>query len=392
MGQSGQNKKALSIPEVSIIIPMYNVECYIGECLQSLLSQTYGNYEILCVDDGSDDHTVEIVREYMASDERIRLYEQPHCGRAGVARNFGIEKAKGDYFLFLDSDDFFENRMLECVLDKIKQDDAEICLFGARKYFDDTKKFKKYNAIYSDYIPEEIPFEGRSYGYIFNVCSASPWNKLFKKSLIDEYQIRFMPLHRCNDVFFVYFAMAVARRITILNEVFVNYRQSSNSLQATNDRSPWDWYEALCELRRRLKECGLYEDVEQSFMNYCLGLSLYNLNSLKTSAVFCQFYERAKKEFFEDLGLFAYDHTKYYSVNEQKCKQLEEIRQYDVGTYLFNENVNLRNEKNNWNLCANRAKKELKETKECTTYKLGQGLLFIPKKVKAAIKKEQKSS
>ena len=96
------NKK----PEVSVVVPAYNVEEYIGQCLKSILKQTFENIEILCIDDGSRDRTVDIIREYMAKDGRIRLLEQEHQ-YAGAARNAGIDASRGAYLLFWDADDFF---------------------------------------------------------------------------------------------------------------------------------------------------------------------------------------------------------------------------------------------------------------------------------------------
>lgn len=99
--------------DISVIIPVYNVEKYIDQCLDSLQAQSFDNFEVICVDDGSLDHTVDRIREHMKTDPRIRLIEMPHCGLAGVMRNEGIKRAEGKYCLFLDGDDFFERDMLK---------------------------------------------------------------------------------------------------------------------------------------------------------------------------------------------------------------------------------------------------------------------------------------
>ena len=95
-------------PDVSVIIPMYNLEKFIGQCLDSLKEQSWRDFEVICVDDGSGDSTCDIVKEYMDSDGRIRLVSMPHCGRAGIMRNEGLKHARGEYCLFLDGDDFFD--------------------------------------------------------------------------------------------------------------------------------------------------------------------------------------------------------------------------------------------------------------------------------------------
>lgn len=296
----GRNKRT----EISVIIPTYNVEKYIDQCLDSLQLQTFDNFEVLCVDDGSDDQTRERIREHGKADSRIRLIEMPHCGLAGVMRNEGIRQAKGEYCLFLDGDDFFEPEMLEHSLRKAREDDADICMFDARMYYEATKTYKKSNVILkTEYIPEQIPFEGKSFPYIFNIGTGCPWTKLIRKSLIDENYIEFMALPRFNDVYFVFLTLALAKRVTILQEVLVNYRQIPTSLQANNTKTPWDWYDSLKTLREKLLELGIYSEVETSFRNLAFGVSIYNLCSLKSGESFCQVYDRMKAEFFEEFDL-----------------------------------------------------------------------------------------
>ena len=95
---------------VSVIIPTFNVEKYVEQCLRSLLEQTFCEFEVICVDDGSSDDTIEIIKRIQAEDDRICLIEKEHCGRAGVMRNIGLEEAKGQYCLFLDADDFLKKK------------------------------------------------------------------------------------------------------------------------------------------------------------------------------------------------------------------------------------------------------------------------------------------
>ena len=163
---------------VSVIIPTFNVEKYVEQCLRSLLEQTFREFEVICVDDGSSDGTIEIIKRIQAEDDRICLIEKEHCGRAGVMRNIGLEEARGEYCLFLDADDFFEKEMIDRVLTKIREDQADICLFDARLYNETTKKYKDIDYILQkDYLPEILPFEGRTFPYIFNVFEYGIYTK-----------------------------------------------------------------------------------------------------------------------------------------------------------------------------------------------------------------------
>ena len=360
----GRNKRT----EISVIIPTYNVEKYIDQCLDSLQSQTFDNFEVLCVDDGSDDQTRERIREYGKADSRIRLIEMPHCGLAGVMRNEGIRQAKGDYCLFLDGDDFFEPEMLEHSLRKAREDDADICMFDARMYYEATKTYKKSDVILkTEYIPEQIPFEGKSFPYIFNIGTGCPWTKLIKKSLIDENHIEFMALPRFNDVYFVFLTLALAKRVTILQEVLVNYRQIPTSLQANNTKTPWDWYDSLKTLREKLLELGIYSEVESSFRNLAFGVSIYNLCSLKSGESFCQVYERMKKEFFEEFDLVDFKEEDCYSYNSKKYEIYRNMMQCTAGEYLFLEVQKLKEEKSYW---VTRAKNTEKKNQQYSLIKI----------------------
>ena len=144
------------IPDVSIIIPTYNVEKYIEQCLKSLFAQKYKNFEIICVDDGSDDQTVFIIKKYMRLNKRIRLYELPHCGKAGIMRNLGIEKAEGEYCLFLDGDDFFEPELVGDTLKRIREDKSDICLFDARLYYEKSGRCLRKHGYKQDEVYERL--------------------------------------------------------------------------------------------------------------------------------------------------------------------------------------------------------------------------------------------
>lgn len=371
-------------PDISVIIPTYNVEKYIEECIDSLRKQTWENFEIICVDDGSTDKTVEILQDYEKEDKRIKVLSMEHCGLAGVMRNKGIQIARGEYCLFLDGDDFFESEMLEHSLKKAREDDADICLFDARLYNEKSKKYKKIDyIIQKDYIPDKIPFEGKTNPYLFNITTGCPWSKLIRKKLIDDNHIRYMELPRSNDVYFIFLAMALASRITVLEEVFVNYRQSGTSLQANNARTPLDWYTAMKTLKEKLIELDLYKEVETSFRNLVFGVGIYNLCSLKTAEAFGQVYTKIKQDFLKEFDLEEFREEECYSYNRQKYEIYLKIRQYDIQEYLFNELQEMKS----WRGRALKAEREVEKIRKSTTLKAGEMLLYVPKKIKKSLKK-----
>ena len=128
-------------PIVSVIIPVYNAEKFLKQCLNSVISQTLKEIEIICVDDGSTDNTNAILKAFSEKDQRITVIHQQNAG-AGAARNNGLRRAKGKYLSFLDADDFFEKTMLERAVSKIEEDQAEFVVFRCNQYLEDQKKFK----------------------------------------------------------------------------------------------------------------------------------------------------------------------------------------------------------------------------------------------------------
>ena len=123
----------MSKPDISIIVPVYNVERYLDECLDSLLEQTHRNIEIICVNDGSTDSSLRILERRASEDGRIRVISQENAGVAH-SRNIALDAAQGDYVLFVDSDDYIDVRTCELLLSNAHETDADIVVFGGKTF------------------------------------------------------------------------------------------------------------------------------------------------------------------------------------------------------------------------------------------------------------------
>jgi len=134
-------------PEISVIVPVYNVEKYVGECLESLLNQTFSNIEIICVNDGSTDNSSAVLKHYAEKDSRIIIIDQKNGGLS-AARNAGLAYAAGKYILFLDSDDFITDNTLEKLYGTSEKENLDILYFGVQNYFENTNS--KNENIYED--------------------------------------------------------------------------------------------------------------------------------------------------------------------------------------------------------------------------------------------------
>lgn len=258
----------MSEPQVSVIIPVHNAQPYLKQCLDSILAQTLEDIEIICVNDDSTDGSAELLRAYAAQDKRIEVISVAcHC--AGKARNIGLKRAKGTYLSFLDSDDFFEPKMLEKATEALNETGADVVVYGSWIYDNDLAKDieAKWN-LRNELLPDANTFSWKDMpGSIFNAFGNYTWNKLFRSSMIFESGIRFQEIARTNDLFFTCCALIEARSITTLEEAYVHYRvNSSTSLQATNDKTPTVFLEAFKELRRYIERKDITKEVNASYL------------------------------------------------------------------------------------------------------------------------------
>ncbi len=165
----------------SIIIPVYNVEPYLRECLDSVLQQSFADWEAICVNDGSTDNSAAILEEYAVKDGRIKVVNQSNAGTA-TARNTGMRIARGDYLVFLDSDDWLESHSLQTIAEKLKGE--EVLCFSGRRFIEYTRKYHA-----PDALPEKLYESGMAY---YNENALLPRDFAFVCVVLRAYQRRFL--------------------------------------------------------------------------------------------------------------------------------------------------------------------------------------------------------
>lgn len=310
--------------KISVILPVYNVEKYLRQCLDTIIGQTLKEIEILCVDDGSTDNSAKILEEYAQKDQRVKVFTQKNAG-AGAARNLGLRHASGKYLSFLDSDDFFEPDMLEEAYEQAERYEAEMVVFRSNQYLTEKDEYKETPwTLRKQELPPYAPFGRRQMtDNIFKVFVGWAWDKLFLKSFIDEKNITFQEQRTSNDLFFVFSAVATARKIAIVDKVLAHQRRDAkDSLSKTREKSWNCFYVALTALRERLKQEGLYNEVEKDFINYALHFSLWNLNTLAEPTQ-TTLREKLLGEWFTDLGITGKGRDYFY--NKSEYEQYEKL-------------------------------------------------------------------
>ena len=266
--------------KVSVIVPVYNGEKYLEQCLDSICNQTLQEIEIICVDDGSTDSSWDILNRYKDQDDRIQLYRQQNL-YAGVARNTGKSHATGEYLVFWDCDDFFEPDALEKMYGKAKAVDADVCVCGGNQFLESKQKLYPWPPYLSvKNIPETDTFNRfTNPDYYLNFTNAAAWNKIFKRSYIEQLKLDFQPVRNGNDVYFTVNAIGLADRITVLNEKLVNYRvNQSSGLVCSISKSPLSPIQAWMDIAENLEKHDGFG--ERSFANKAMGSMIYMLQNL----------------------------------------------------------------------------------------------------------------
>ena len=320
---------------VSVILPVYNTERYLRQCLDSLVNQTLSDIEIICIDDGSTDGSHSILQEYARADSRVIVLTQANQG-AGVARNKGLEIARGDYLYIADSDDYFELSLLEETVNYAKENDADIVIFKVNSYDMKTQDIKTLHwAFRSHHFSSAVFSYHDAPDYIFNSFQNWTWNKIFKRSFVEENTLRFQPLRRTNDLFFTCCAMTLAKPIALLNQSLMVYRvgQEANC-QATNHLFPFDFYKALLAFKEWLEQNGYFDELKKSYSNLAMRSCIYNLNSIQTPKAYCDLYEFLQSEGFHKLG---FDQISEFDLHDNNTyANYLEVLNTPVKEYLFN--------------------------------------------------------
>lgn len=313
--------------KVSVILPVYNGEKYLKQCLDSICSQTLKEIEILCVDDGSTDHTAEILADYAKKDERIRVIHQANAG-AGAARNNGLRQASGEYLSFLDADDFFEPDMLERAYAKAKEEDAQIVVFASDQYREDLDDYREVKwTLRKEALPPYRPMNHRTFTEnVFKVFVGWAWDKLFRREFVLEHDLKFQEQRTSNDLLFVFSAIVLAERIEIEEKVLAHQRRDNPASLSNTREQSWEcFYHALLALRQNLVKFGLFQELEQDFVNYALHFSLWNLETLQGEKKEL-LYKKLKYNWFDELGISGHQESWFYNKKEyrkyrgvQKC-------------------------------------------------------------------------
>lgn len=301
---------------VSIVIPVYNSEKYLSECIDSILSQRYSNIEILIIDDESKDNSMQICREYEASDKRIKILHQKNGG-IGKARNTGLKNAVGEYIMFVDSDDFFpdNNVIYDLVYAAEKTGGDIICGNYCRLIDDELVEANKhgYNRM-SDITQRDFRFSGFFSGGILSYV----WCKIYRKRFIDDNKICFGEYHYAEDKMFNFECYILGAAYGFVDENVYVYRKNTESVSWKYEENRCnDWINIIKDLDTKLQN--------NSLQNQYKDLEAYTL-------FFAMFFDAKMRYEYEGKKLSSVKYTLKQYMLYKEAQSL--VRQMAKGSYL----------------------------------------------------------
>ena len=296
--------KALNSGLISIIVPVYNTDQYLSQCLHSILNQTYMDLEVICIDDGSTDQSFGILQKFASQDSRMKVFRQENQGQ-GKARNNGLLHASGEFVIFLDSDDWFEPDFLDGMIKEARHTEADITICCSDEFDTNTRKFgngswmlKKELLPKSTFVPEEVA------NSLFQFTYGWAWDKLYRMDFIQREKLNFPDLPNSEDLVFVFASLALASKITVLDQVWIHHRICrGSSVSNSRYKSPEATFHALLQLKNRLLKEKKYDIFKASFQNWSMEFLIWNAANMGNISSQKSYIGKLKKIWFPKLEL-----------------------------------------------------------------------------------------
>lgn len=287
--------------KISVVIPVFNAAKYLKTCLDSLLGQTFDDYEIICVNDGSKDSSLDILNSYSQKNEKVKVINIKHSGVA-VARNTGLDAATGEYIQFVDSDDWVSDDLLATTYSKAKNDDLDLVCFNVANYDEQTKLIIENQFYPTSYWPANCENEiltWKNYKNVFN-GNFSVVNKLYKLNFLRENNIRFIEKLHFEDHPFHLESFLKASKLGVINRSMYFYRKNiSNSFMAKmgRDNRIFDILTVMDKNRQIVEDLNLFEFLRVCYFEYTIALFCDMFLNSASFLIKPRFYSKIKKYF-----------------------------------------------------------------------------------------------
>lgn len=278
------------MPKISVIVPIYNVEKYLEKCINSLLSQTLEDIQIILVNDGSKDNSGNIAKEYEKNNKNGVIYVEKENGGLSDARNYGLKYATGDFIAFLDSDDYIEKNAYEKMYNKAIEENAD--------YVECDFLWEFPNKIRVD---KQYPYKNKK--EMLSFVRVVAWNKLIKRQLITDNNLEFPKGLRYEDVEFTYKLIPFINKFAYVDKPFIHYVQREGSIANVQNERTAEIFTVLDNVIEFYKKNNIYEkyrdELEYNYARYLLCSSLKRMCKIKDKTI----REKLLTESWERLNL-----------------------------------------------------------------------------------------
>lgn len=264
------------MPKVSVIVPIYNVEKYLEKCINSLLSQTLEDIQIILVNDGSKDNSGNIAKEYEKNNKDRVIYVEKENGGLSDARNYGLKYATGDFIAFLDSDDYIEKNAYEEMYNKVIEENAD--------YVECDFIWEFPNKIRVD---KQYPYKNKK--EMLSFVRVVAWNKLIKRQLITDNNLEFPKGLRYEDVEFTYKLIPFINKFAYVDKPFIHYVQRKGSIANVQNERTAEIFTVLDNVIEFYKKNNIYEkyrdELEYNYARYLLCSSLKRMCKINDKTI-----------------------------------------------------------------------------------------------------------
>ena len=275
-----------TVPQISVIVPVYNAVQHLLTCLQGICNQTFQDIEIICINDGSTDGTQEVLQKFCDSDVRVRVIHQRNQG-AGPARNAGLAAARGKYVIFLDADDLYEPQMLERMLACAEKHHADVVICRADALEENGRRRSMPNQLRMEHLRRcgvdafcprlELP------QHLFQFVCGWAWDKLYRRDFLLRSGLQFQSLPHTNDAYFVYLSLVKAAVVSVEPTILVHHRLHSGSTSRNTGADTTSLTTALLAIHEQIQPLGI-PALEKSFHHWAMNMATWHYLQLSGEA------------------------------------------------------------------------------------------------------------
>ena len=312
-------------PKLSILVPIYNVEKYLAQCLESITKQTLQDIEIICINDGSTDGSLDIIKDFAKNDNRIVIINKPNSGY-GDSMNQGLEKATGEYIGIVESDDWIELDAFERLYTLAKTHNAEVV--RANYYFNKANKDTKNR--YIDPAEAGVVENPTQHSWIFMQAPAI-WSAIYKRDFLNKNHIRFLPTPGASyqDTGFNFKVLACARRVLFTTDAFLHYRTDNEASSVNSTGKAMNVCYEYAEIEKFLTEHDLMQNLYSVMLVAKLGAYIWNMERLTKNLL-----QDFIKNIQDDLKRFPDIHTVIdsFSLDPRQRKTMHYIIDHNPAT------------------------------------------------------------